>query len=57
MPFFNMFSSDRYGFSAFGALCVLCDFISNNRVASSLDKFLTAVWAIGVFIFMAVDVT
>ena len=57
MPFFDMSASDLHRSVAFRAFFVFGDFVLDNCVAASLDKLLSTVWAVGVFIFVAVNVS
>ena len=57
MPFSDMSASDWHRSLAFGAFLVFGDFVLDNCVAPSLDKLLSTVWAVGVFIFVAMNVS
>ena len=57
MPFFDVSTCNWHRFVAFWAFFVFSDFVCDNRVAASPDKFFSAVGAVGVFIFVVVNVS
>ncbi len=50
-------ASDGYELAAFWAFLVFCYFVLRDGVVEALDEHFVAFWAVGVFVFVALNVS